>query len=55
MEIREHSPSMLETSMAAPLGGDDEDPRVPTINVRNIDSGPPRPLGGRSPSGTQKV
>jgi hypothetical protein len=48
IEIREHPPSTLETSMAAPLGGDDEDLRVPTINVRNIDSGPQTPGGSVS-------
>jgi hypothetical protein len=31
---------MQKTSMMAPLGGDAGDLRAPTINAKNIDSGP---------------
>jgi hypothetical protein len=39
--IRERPPSTQETSTVGPLGGADGDLRVPTINVRNVNDGPP--------------
>jgi hypothetical protein len=41
LEIWERPPSMQETSMVGPLGGDVGDAGAPTINTRNIDGGPP--------------
>jgi hypothetical protein len=39
-EIRECPPSTLKMLMVGPSGGDDRDPRVPTINVKNIGGAP---------------
>jgi hypothetical protein len=49
-EVRERPPPILNTSMAGPLGGDDGDPGVPTINAKNIDDRPPGRLCQRSES-----
>jgi hypothetical protein len=42
LDIRECPPSMLRNINGGPLVGADGDPRVPTINVKNVDHGPPR-------------
>jgi hypothetical protein len=48
MEIWECPPSTQETSTAAPLGGDVRELGAPTVNAKNIDSGPPILRGGGS-------
>jgi hypothetical protein len=40
-EILECPPSMLRNIDGGPLGGADGDPGAPTINVTNVDGGPP--------------
>jgi hypothetical protein len=41
MEIRERPPLTQKTSTAGPLGDDNRDPEASTIDVENVDSGPP--------------
>jgi hypothetical protein len=41
LEIWEHPPSMLKNVNGGPMGGGAGDLRVPTINAKNINSGPP--------------
>jgi hypothetical protein len=58
LEIRERPPSSQKTSTVAPLGGAVRDPRAPTINAKNVDSGPPRRQCRKiweHPPSTQKI
>jgi hypothetical protein len=41
LDIQEHPPSMLRNVDSRPLGGTDGDSGGPTINVPNVDGGPP--------------
>jgi hypothetical protein len=58
LEIRERPPSSQKTSTVAPLGGAVRDLRAPTINAKNVDSGPPRRQCRKiweHPPSTQKI
>jgi hypothetical protein len=50
LEVRQHPPSTQKTSMAGPLGDGARGPRAATINVKNINGGPPRRRYRRSRS-----